>query len=97
MFDFEKRICINNLLKISDDIGDASVIGLHCPTGDISDCNDGDLTEEVCQCKDRWIFSDDNSQKCGQLCDYPHERKKRELDESPWVKWTKFYRFTLFL
>ena len=62
-----------NLTLKSSKIGDASFIGLDCPTGDVSDCNDGTLESAPSECKGILVLSEEESQ-CGSKCFRSNER-----------------------
>ena len=71
----------------SDDLGDPSLIGLSCESGDFSDCNLNVSSETVpFGCEGVLIFSEDNK-TCGTLCN--SKRKKRSATERE--GWTKFF------
>ena len=74
----------------SSKIGDASFIGLDCPTGDVSDCNDGTLESAPSECKGVLILSKEESQ-CGSKCYVgPNERSTSNENRQKW--WTLYTR-----
>ena len=80
--------------KKSDAIGDASLIGLQCESGDFSDCDlDGLDNHMPIGCDRILMFSESNS-TCGSLCDPKKSKQRREVDEAGDIKksgWTPFY------
>ena len=74
-------------MKSDSNIGDASLIGLECESGDFSDCNveepDGHVTYG---CDGVLIFSDINS-TCGSMC----ESKRKKRSSFGRTGWTLFY------
>ena len=69
----------------SDDLGDPSLIGLSCESGEFADC---DLKEEFepapFGCEGVLMFSD-NQSTCGSLCD-SKRRKRRTSGREGWTK-----------
>ena len=88
-------VIYNNLLVVnltlkSSKIGDASFIGLDCPSGNVDDCNDGTVESAPPGCKGALIFSEEESQ-CGSKCDLnPRLRSSSNENRKKW--WTYFDR-----
>ena len=81
---YHSRITIKLTWK-SSKIGDATFIGLDCPSGNVDDCNDGTVESAPPECKGALIFSEEESQ-CGSKCDLiPQFRNSKK-----W--WTYFTR-----
>ena len=74
---------VDHLTLKSSKIGDASFIGLDCPSGNVDDCNDGTVKSAPPECKGSLILSEEESQ-CGSKCDSPIGNRKK------W--WTYFTR-----
>ena len=57
-------------MKLTRDIiGDASFIGLECPSGIVDDCNDGTNESVPGECLGVLMVPDENTQ-CGSQCNY---------------------------
>ena len=57
-------------MKLTRDIiGDASFIGLECPSGIVDDCNDGTNESVPGECSGVLMVPDENTQ-CGSQCNY---------------------------
>ena len=80
----------------SNNIGDASKIGLACPSGDIDDCNESlPINEHVPQgCEGVLIFSDNiqDNYTCGLNCGNKPTRAV-QCGSGHTCGWTKFIRF----
>ena len=87
---FLSRISLFNSVKRFN-ICLPSSIGLHCESGDVSDCNLS-LSMEVLpyNCKGKLIFSSNSERDCGSKCDF---NTKRSI---PLRKgWTKYDRYII--
>ena len=74
----------------SSKIGDASFIGLDCPSGNVDDCNDGTVASAPPGCAGALILSEEESQ-CGSKCDlFPQFRSSSLGNTKKW--WTYFTR-----
>ena len=76
----------------SDAIGDASLIGLECESGDFSDCDLDEVSDHIpIGCEKILMFSDSNNQ-CGKLCK-SNRSKRSALPTSDAIRtgWTPFY------
>ena len=79
----------------SDAIGDASLIGLECESGDFSDCDLNAFSDHIpIGCEKILMFSDSNNQ-CGKLCK-SNRSKRSALPPNATIKtgWTVFYMNT---
>ena len=80
----------HKLTKKSSEIGDASFIGLDCPSGNVDDCNDATVESAPPGCKGALIFSEEESQ-CGSKCNLaPQLRSSSNGKRKKW--WTLFTR-----
>ena len=74
-------------MKSNAFIGDASLIGLECESGDFTDCNlDGAAERVAFGCEDILIFSDINS-TCGSMCGSKRNKRSASLRTG----WTLIY------
>ena len=81
------------LTSLSSHIEDASFIGLDCPSGDVSDCNDGTLKSARNVSMGALILSDEESQ-CGSKCCFgSNQRSSQNENRKKW--WTLFTRQAL--
>ena len=86
---YHSRITIKLTWK-SSKIGDATFIGLDCPSGNVDDCNDGTVESAPPGCAGALILSEEESQ-CGSKCDLvPQFRSSSLRNSKKW--WTYFTR-----
>ena len=78
-----------NLTLKSSKIGDASFIGLDCPSGNVDDCNDATVESAPPGCKGALIFSEEESQ-CGSKCNLNLNSGSSIRNRKKW--WTYFTR-----
>ena len=73
----------------SSKIGDASHIGLECPSGDVSNCNDG--TDEIMpsQLQGYLVLSETETQ-CGSNCNLNSSSRSFSSPQSVRYFWTQF-------
>lgn len=83
---YSERDFADGEFTISSKIGDASFIGLDCPSGDVSDCNDGTLDSVPSDCEGVLIVSA-NESKCGSKCNLS-QLSSRTKSRTKW--WTLF-------
>ena len=73
---------------ISIDIGDASLIGLECESGDFSDCDWSEINDRIpFGCEDILMFSNSNS-TCGSKCNVNGFERREIMSRTGW---TLFY------
>ena len=82
---------MKSFFSFSDHIGDASLIGLECESGDFSDCELPKSIEPIpIGCEGVLIFSQD-SNTCGSNCNSKKPKRSNRETSSTFGGWTPYY------
>ena len=73
-------------------MGDASKIGIHCPTGDFSDCGDPPTHHVPAGCEGVLIFEEEESTTCGLYCKEGKEPRHNHCADHAKCGWTTYTR-----
>ena len=84
---------IKNEKYESDEIGDSSLIGLECDSGDFSDCLENEADQSTPFDCNGVLFFTEKTSSCGSLCDLGVKRKPRQSDNKivrqGWTRYTR--------
>ena len=88
-FDYTPRLVIEVKSEV---IGDASLIGLQCESGDFSDCELPKSIEPIpIGCEGVLIFSTDGNNTCGSNCNSKKSKRNSRETSSKFGGWTPYY------